>query len=121
MTDKSRNLRLRNPLTFESRKLHAEKLFREGWSAKYVQSQLKTQFGVGLGDVDMAYAAAVAKVTPGIPRQVGKQLILPLVTPDADAVLEQIPYPAACAVVKHMLEKGFHCFVLPDGALEIKR
>jgi hypothetical protein len=117
--DKSRNLRLRNPLTLEARKMMAEKLFRDGLNAKTVQSEIRNQFGVGLGRADLNWTETMVKLSSI--KTANAQKELDLRPPGAEAVLELIPDRAAISVVKHMMEKGFRCFVHPDGKLELRR
>lgn len=109
MPNRVNNLKMRNIITLESRRFHAATLFRQGFSRTEVIAALRKRYGVGLG---RKYLNILEKTET--PR---KQMELELAE---RATLAKVPTNDAVLIVKHMLQKGFHCFVLPDGQLEMR-
>lgn len=113
MSNRVNNLKKQNSITLASRRFHAATLFRQGLSREAVITALRRKYGVGLG---RKYLNLLEKTEK--PKH---QLTLGLGTPqDPMKTLEKIPTNDAVLIVKHMLQKGFHCFVLPDGQLEMR-
>lgn len=107
------NFKRQNSITLESRRFHAADMFRRGFSREAIVADLKRQYGVGLGRKYLDLLERTEK-----PKQ---QLLLGLTqVMDPVKTLDKVPTNDAVLIVKHMIQKGFHCFVLPDGQLEMR-
>jgi hypothetical protein len=110
MSNRQDNLRNRNVVTLESRRDRAAMKFRQGLSRMQVVASLRAKYGVGLGSADLTR----------LERENKPQGQMTLNLRDPLATLEKIPQDDAVLIIKHMIQKGFHCFILPDGQLELR-
>jgi hypothetical protein len=113
MPSRTNNFKKQNSITLESRRFHAADMYRRGFSREAVVASLRKQYGVGLG---RKYLDLLERTET--PKQ---QLVLGLAqVTDPVKTLEKVPQNDAVLIIKHMIQKGFHCFILPDGQLELR-